>query len=84
MHELRRMRPLLGTFVEVGARGPNAAQAIDAAFACISAAQARWSFQDPGSELSRLNAAGGGPLGGDPATLPLVRLAAGIAEEQAA
>jgi len=78
MHELRRMRPLLGTFVEVGARGPNAAQALDAAFACIAAAQDRWSFQDAGSELSRLNAAGGEPLAVHPATVRLLRLAAAL------
>lgn len=55
MAERRRMRPLLGTYVEVGARGPAPAAAVDAAFAAIERAQALWSFHDADSELSRLN-----------------------------
>lgn len=55
MDALRRMRPLLGTYVEVGARGMQAASAIEAAFAAIEAAQRDWSFHDAGSALSRLN-----------------------------
>ena len=57
--ERRRMRPLLGTFVEVAAHGPAADEAIEAAFASLQDAHAWWSFHDPASELSRLNAAGG-------------------------
>jgi thiamine biosynthesis lipoprotein len=59
MAALRRMRPLLGCYVEVGACGGDASRAIDAAFATIEVAQRRWSFQDPDSELSRLNRSSG-------------------------
>jgi thiamine biosynthesis lipoprotein len=59
MTALRRMRPLLGCYVEVGARGGDAGRAIEAAFAAIEVAQRRWSFQEPDSELSRLNGSGG-------------------------
>jgi thiamine biosynthesis lipoprotein len=73
--ERRRMRPLLGTFVEVGAHGAAADDAIDAAFVSLADAQARWSFHDPASELSRLNAAGGAPVEVGAATLRLLKLA---------
>jgi len=71
---LRRMRPALGTFVEVGAEDAPPA-ALDAAFRAIDAAQARWSFQDPASELSRLNAAPGRAVAVSPSTLRLLALA---------
>lgn len=51
------MRPLLGCFVEVGARGAAAGAGIDAAFDALQQAQAWWSFHDADSELSRLNRA---------------------------
>lgn len=51
----RRMRPILGTFVEVAARGDLALSAIEQAFAVLAQAQALWSFQDADSELSILN-----------------------------
>lgn len=50
------MRPLLGTYVDIWARGPAADAALDAAFASVERAQACWSFHDASSELSRLNA----------------------------
>lgn len=75
MRSLRRMRPALGTFVEVGARGACAPEAIDTAFALIRRAQALWSFHDPSSELSRLNAARGQPVALDPETVRLLRIA---------
>ncbi|MCA0242138.1 MAG: FAD:protein FMN transferase [Proteobacteria bacterium] len=75
----RRMRPLLGTFVEVAAAAPAPAQAdaaIDAAFAALQRAQALWSVQDPASELSRLNRAPPGqPLALSAATLRLLKIA---------
>lgn len=54
---IRRMRIVLGTFVEIGAPGTHAsaAAAIDAAFAELARLHALLSFQDPDSELSRLN-----------------------------
>lgn len=69
------MRPALGAFVEVGARGECAPEAIDTAFAMILRAQALWSFHDPSSELSRLNAARGQPVALDPETVRLLRIA---------
>ncbi len=53
---MRRLRPWLGTFVEVGARGEFAGDAVDAAFAEVADAHRRWSFHEACSELSRLNA----------------------------
>ncbi|HSI15059.1 MAG TPA: FAD:protein FMN transferase [Chthoniobacter sp.] len=56
--EVRRARPLLGTFVEIavgGLRAEAAHRAIDAAFATIEEVQRRMSFHDPESMLSRLN-----------------------------
>ena len=51
------MRPLLGTFVEIGAEGQDSKvqRAIDEAFAAIEAVHRSLSFQDADSELSRLN-----------------------------
>ena len=49
---MRRCRPLLGTFVEVGC---DRAQAIDAAFAEIARIHRLMSAHDPDSELSRIN-----------------------------
>ncbi len=55
--EVRRARPLLGTFVEIVV--PNSdrdpANAINAAFAVIEEVQRRMSFHDPASTLSRIN-----------------------------
>lgn len=68
------MRPVLGTFVEIAADGAPAA-ALDAAFAAIDEAQARWSFQDPDSELSRLNRAAGERVALHHSTLRLLALA---------
>jgi thiamine biosynthesis lipoprotein len=56
--ELRRCRPLLGTLVEITARGASPAvlaTGLEAAFAAIAHAQSLLSFHDPSSELSRLN-----------------------------
>lgn len=52
---VRRMRPLLGTFIEIQARGAQAAPAVEHAFARIDRVQQWLSFQAPDSELSRLN-----------------------------
>src|SRR4051812_25506350 len=75
MADLRRMRPLLGTYVEVGARGALAEQAIDAAFEQIEQAHALWSFQSPASELSQLNSQIGQRVPLQRTTLRLLRLA---------
>jgi thiamine biosynthesis lipoprotein len=63
---VRRARPLLGTYVEVAASGADPARlhaAIDRAFAAIETVHNLMSFQEPGSELSRLNREGGGREG---------------------
>jgi thiamine biosynthesis lipoprotein len=54
---LRRARPLLGTLVEIGARGaPQVLQAaVDQAFAAIARVHELMSFHDPASDVSRLN-----------------------------
>jgi FAD:protein FMN transferase len=55
---VRRARPLLGTYVEVAASGANPVRlhaAIDRAFAAIETVHRLMSFQEPESELSRLN-----------------------------
>lgn len=75
MDTIRRMRPLLGTFVEVGASGAQADAALQAAFAALEQAQARWSFQDEASELSRLNRRPGERVALASPTLRLLRLA---------
>jgi len=56
--EIRRCRPLLGTFVEVATSGSNAAsleRGINAAFAAIEKVHRLMSFHDPDSDVSRMN-----------------------------
>ena len=68
--EVRRARPLLGTFVEItafaaghGVAGRAAVDAaIDKAFDAIAAVHRLMSFQDPASELSRYNRGATGRL----------------------
>jgi thiamine biosynthesis lipoprotein len=54
----RRARPLLGTFVEIAVSGHDDARldaAVDAAFDAVATVHRLMSFQEPESELSRLN-----------------------------
>jgi len=56
--EIRRCRPLLGTFVEIKASGSGETElhrAVNDAFAAVERIQRLMSAHDPGSELSRLN-----------------------------
>src|SRR5215831_15671451 len=56
--EVRRCRPLLGTFVEILARGKKGVhleRAIDAAFTSIAHVHRLMSFHDPLSDVSRIN-----------------------------
>ena len=81
--EMRRIRPLLGTFVEVGVRlgaqaTAGAPAAVDAAFHAVAQAQSLWSFQSPDSELSQLNRYPGERLPLHRQTLHLLRLAKGL------
>jgi len=78
MAELRRMRPLLGTYVEVAASGGQAESGVHAAFDSLAVSHAKWSFHDPGSELSQLNAQPGHWVPLSAATLRLLRLARGM------
>jgi thiamine biosynthesis lipoprotein len=55
---IRRARPLLGTFVEIGiaqASLSDADAAVEAAFAAVAKAHALMSFHEPRSNVSRLN-----------------------------
>ncbi len=56
--EVRRCRPLLGTFVEIAGFGRKAAdleRAIDAAFVSIEKVHRLMSYHDPESDVSRMN-----------------------------
>lgn len=56
--EVRRCQPLLGTFVEVGARSTSprrANEAVDAAFAAVARVHRLMSFHDEASDVARLN-----------------------------
>ena len=56
--EIRRCRPLLGTFVKVTTSGSKAAsleRGINAAFAAIEKVHRVMSFHDPDSDVSRMN-----------------------------
>ena len=76
MNYLRRMQPLLGTFVEVGvAEGPAAGSSIDSAFAAVAEVHRLMSYQDPDSDLSRLNRGNGRPVPLRKLTVNLLRLA---------
>ncbi len=80
MAEIRRMRPLLGTYVEIGADGPDATtqRALNAAFSVIEAVHSSLSFQDPNSELSRLNRAPGQWVAMSRIGLQVLKLARGM------
>lgn len=71
------MRLLLGTFVEVGVakNGQCAQRAIAHAFELIESVQRSLSFQDPDSELSRLNRIPGEWVPMSPLALRVLRLA---------
>lgn len=62
----RRMRPALGTYVEIGVpeRIAEHDEIIDRAFAAISCVQSRLNRHDPGSELASLNRMGASRLSG--------------------
>jgi thiamine biosynthesis lipoprotein len=79
MAELRRVRPLLGCFVEIGVRdvSAHADRAITEAFGRIESIQKLLSFQDPNSELSRLNRSAGEEITLHPLAAHVLRLARG-------
>ena len=78
-----RARPLLGTLVEIGARGASAQAvdaAIDQAFAAVQTIHDRMSYHDPASDVSRLNRAGAGCIVVHPHTWAVLALAREVAE----
>ncbi|MGC9008818.1 MAG: FAD:protein FMN transferase, partial [Halothiobacillaceae bacterium] len=79
---IRRMRPLLGTFVEIHARAPAvlAEAGIEAAFSAIDEVQRQMSFFDPDSDLSRINLhAWRKPVAVNPSTFRVLLLARHVA-----
>src|SRR5262245_16008048 len=82
--DVRRCRPLLGTFVEIAASHASTAdahRAVDAAFDEVALVQRHMSFHDPDSDVSRLNReALDGVVAVHPATFAVLRLARLIAE----
>jgi FAD:protein FMN transferase len=55
---IRRARPLLGTFVEIAVSGTGRTtmeEAVEAAFATVAEVHRLMSFQDPASDVARLN-----------------------------
>lgn len=79
---LRRCRPALGTYVEIGIatgglpKQVHAGQALEQAFAAVAQVDRLMSFHRPDSELSRINAAAAGSvLVVHPWTAELLRLA---------
>lgn len=84
MSALRRMRPLLGTFVEIHARAPAALAepGIEAAFSAIDEVQRQMSFFDPDSDLSRINLhAWRKPVAVNPSTFRVLLLARHVARD---
>lgn len=73
----RRMKPLLGTFVEIGIDPvfSNAEEAVSSAFLKISDIQKKLNFHDKCSELSILNNSSGNTVCVDNITAVVIRLA---------
>jgi thiamine biosynthesis lipoprotein len=80
MSEIRRMRPLLGTYVEIVAQAENGKGeiAIAQAFKAIEEIQQLLSFHRPESDLSRLNLAGGAVVTLHPLSCRVLRLARAV------
>ncbi len=81
-----RARPLLGTFVEIAASGTSGSvhAAISQAFDAVAEVHALMSYQDPASELSRINQFGiDGPVAVHSHTWEVLRAARELAEASA-
>lgn len=82
--EVRRCRPLLGTFVEIAVYGPAEPalhDAVDAAFAVVEGIQRRMGVHDPVSELARVNReAASRPVSVSPDTFEVLRRAVMLSE----
>lgn len=79
----RRMRPLLGTYVEIGLSRAfqHCDVAFERAFDRIETVQRHLSFHDPRSDLSRLNSARGEEVSVHPLSISVLRLARAITEQ---
>lgn len=78
-----RARPLLGTLVEIGARGASAQaidDTIDQAFAAVQSVHDRMSYHDPASDVSLLNRAGTDCIAVHPLTWAVLALAREVAQ----
>jgi FAD:protein FMN transferase len=78
MASVKRMRPLLGTYVEITAHAPSATgagQAATAAFEAIHAVHGKLSFHAADSDLARLNRSPGEAVVLHPLSLRVLRLA---------
>ncbi|NQY26012.1 MAG: FAD:protein FMN transferase [Piscirickettsiaceae bacterium] len=77
MTKLKRMRPLLGTFVEIGiiTKQNNGSDAISSAFKQIEMIQKLLSFHDPNSDLTKLNKFGSKGVELNPISADVLRLA---------
>jgi thiamine biosynthesis lipoprotein len=86
MASFKRMRPLLGTFVEIGCNvkvgskesDTNAEQAVASAFRIIEKLHGLLSFHEVTSDLTRLNQANGEEVIVDSHTLRVMKLAKGM------
>lgn len=75
--QCRRARPLLGTLVEIHARGAGAAEAVRAAFEHVEQIQRLMSCHESASDIGRFNAAPVGlPIEMDARTLAVLAVAA--------
>lgn len=84
---MKRLRPLLGTYVEIGCEGGTKRQqalACEAAFAAIAEVQRLLSFHDRCSDLGRLNRSGGDWVPLDPLSLRVLHLARRLMEQSGA
>ncbi|WP_454726874.1 MULTISPECIES: FAD:protein FMN transferase [Cupriavidus] len=80
--QCRRARPLLGTLVEIRARGPAAAQAVQAAFAEVGRIHGLMNRHAAGSDIGRFNqVAPGEALAVDAHTLAVLAAAARLQAE---
>lgn len=77
MTDFRRMRPLLGTFVEIGSegQGDNTEAAVTSAFATIELLHHLLSFHEVNSDLSRINQSKGQLVDVHHHTLRVIKLA---------
>lgn len=79
MAKTRRMRPALGTYVEVGIDGIGTSAALDAAFAAIADVENLLSFHSPTSDLTQLNRHPGQRVPLQRTSLHVLRLAKAVA-----